>query len=92
MTITFSSILFAFLLIFPKLKKNNFSRLSLRSLIESLLKYKQPIIATGLEGWQSVELMIKSGVTLVSSEAISPSSEMILPVDKKKIKKLADLL
>lgn len=75
-----------------ELKKNNFSRLSLRSLIESLLKYKQPIIATGLEGWQSVELMIKSGVTLVSSEAISPSSEMILPVDKKKIKKLADLL
>lgn len=75
-----------------ELKKNNFSRLSLRSLIESLLKYKKPIIATGLEGWASVELMIKSGVTLVSSEAISPSSEMILPVDKKKIKKLADLL
>ena len=75
-----------------ELKKNNFSRLSLRSLIESLLKYKKIIIANDLEGWQSVELMIKSGVDYVSSEAISPYSELILPVEKKKLKKLKDLM
>lgn len=75
-----------------ELKKNNFSRLSLRSLIESLLKYKKIIIANDLEGWQSVELMIKSGVDYVSSESISPYSELILPVEKKKLKKLKDLL
>ncbi len=75
-----------------ELKKNNLTRLSLRALIESLLKFKKPIIATGLEGWQSVELMVKSGVNFVSSEAISPSSEMILPVEKKKFEKLIDFI
>lgn len=73
-----------------ELKKNNVTRISLRTLIESLLKFKKPIIATGLEGWQSVELMVKSGVNFVSSEAISPSSEMVLPVEKKKFEKLLD--
>ncbi len=73
-----------------EIKKNNIKRLSIRTLIESLLKYNKPIIATGLEGWQSVELMIKSGVNYVSSEVISPSNEMILPVEKKKMQKIAE--
>ena len=72
-----------------EIKKNNRIRLSIHSLIEQLLKYNKPIIATDLEGWQSIELIIKSGVTKVSSEAISPSNDMLLPVDSKKIDKLA---
>ncbi len=75
-----------------EIKKNNLTRLSLRTLIEALLKFKKPIIATGLEGWQSVEIMVKSGVNYVSSEVISPSSEMVLPVEKKKFEKLAIFL
>lgn len=75
-----------------EVKKNNAVRMGLRTLIESLLKYKRPIIATGLDGWQAVELMVKSGVNFVSSEAISPSNEMVVPVDKKKFDKLTDFI
>ncbi|HHT67140.1 MAG TPA: hypothetical protein GX010_02820 [Erysipelotrichaceae bacterium] len=71
-----------------EIKKNNRIRLSIHSLIESLLKYHRPIIATDLEGWQAIELIIKSGVSIVSSETISPSNDMLLPINKKKIDKL----
>ena len=71
-----------------EIKRDNRVRLSIHTLIESLMKYDQPIIATDLEGMQAVELIIKSGVSIVSSEAISPSNDMLLPVEKKKIVKL----
>ncbi len=71
-----------------EIKKNNRVRLSIHSLIESLLKYHRPIIATDLEGWQAIELIIKSGVSIVSSETISSSNDMLLPLDRKKIEKL----
>ena len=71
-----------------EIRKNNRIRLSIHSLIESLLKYHRPIIATDLEGWQAIELIIKSGVDIVSSETISPSNDMLLPLEKKKEEKL----
>ena len=71
-----------------EIRKNNRIRLSIHSLIESLLKYHRPIIATDLEGWQAIELIIKSGVNIVSSETISSSNDMLLPLEKKKIDKL----
>ena len=71
-----------------EIRKNNRIRLSIHSLIESLLKYHRPIIATDLEGWQAIELIIKSGVSIVSSEIISSSNDMLLPIEKKKIDKL----
>lgn len=74
-----------------EIKKDNRVRLSIHTLIESLLKYNQPIIATDLEGWQAVELIIKSGISIVSCEAISPSNDMLLPVEKKRIDKLHEM-
>lgn len=71
-----------------EIKKNNRVRLSIHTLIEQLMKYNQPIIATDLEGWPAVELIIKSGISFVSSEAISPSNDMLLPVEKKRVEKL----
>lgn len=71
-----------------EIRKNNRIRLSIHTLIEQLLKYKKPIIATDLEGWQAVELIIKSGITMVSGETISPSNDMLLPIEKKKMEKL----
>ena len=71
-----------------EVKENNRIRLSLYALIESLLKYYRPIIATDLEGWQAVELIIKSGITYISSDAVSPSNDMLLPIEKKKLEKL----
>jgi len=71
-----------------EIRKNNRIRLSIHSLIESLLKYHRPIIATDLESWQAIELIIKSGVNIVSSEIISSSNDMLLPLEKKKMEKL----
>lgn len=75
-----------------EIKKNNRIRLSIHTLIESLLKYKKPIIATDLDGWQAIELVIKSGISLVSSESISPSNDMLIPIEKKKFEKLETTL
>ena len=74
-----------------EIKRNNRIRLSIHSLIESLLKYHKPIIATDIEGWQAIELIIKSGLNAVSSETIVSSNEMLLPIEKKKIDKLVTL-
>ena len=74
-----------------EIKKNNRVRLSIHTLIEQLLKYRKPIIATDLEGWQAIELIVKSGITLLSAEAISSSSDMLLPVDRKTMEKLGKL-
>ena len=72
-----------------EVKQNNRIRLSLYALIESLLKYNRPIVATDLEGWQAVELIIKSGIRFISSDAVSSSNDMLLPVEKKKLEKVA---
>ena len=74
-----------------EVKENNRIRLSLYALIESLLKYNRPIIATDLEDWQAVELIIKSGITFVSSDAISASNDMLLPIEKKKLEKVVTM-
>ena len=71
-----------------EIRKDNRIRLSIHTLIEQLLKYNKPIIATDLDGWQAIELIIKSGITNVSSDTVSPSNDMLLPVDKKKMDKL----
>ena len=71
-----------------EIRKDNRIRLSIHTLIEQLLKYDKPIIATDLDGWQAIELIIKSGITIVSSDMISPSNDMLLPIEKKKMEKL----
>ena len=67
---------------------NSRRRLQMRSLIEKLLKYNKPIIATDLQNWNAVELVIKSGIHYVASETISPSDEMILPISQKNLNKI----
>lgn len=74
-----------------EVKHNNRIRLSLYTLIESLLKYNRPIIASDLEGWQAVELIIKSGISYISSDVVAPSNDMLLPVDKKKMEKVVQM-
>lgn len=71
------------------IRRSNRNRLKVHSLIENLLKYKKPIIGNDLEGWVSIELMLKAGLNYVSSETISQSSDMLLPVDKKRLQKIA---
>ena len=71
-----------------ELKRSTRSRLSVLTLVEQLLKYHKPIIATDLGSSQAIEIIVKSGIYLLSSESIASSSEMLLPVDKKKLARL----
>lgn len=71
-----------------EIRKNNRVRVSIHNLIEQLLKYHKPIIVTDLEGWQAIELIIKSGISLISSESILASNDMIIDIDKRKMSKL----
>ena len=64
---------------------------SFQNLIEKLLRYHKPIIATNIPSWALVEYVIKLGVEIVSSEAISPSDENVLPLNKKTILKLKNM-
>lgn len=69
-------------------KKNARNQLGILTLVEQLLKYHKPIIATDLNSTQAIEIIIKSGINLISSDGISASSEMLLPIDKKKLSRL----
>lgn len=73
------------------LKHDNRLRLTIHGLYERLEVLHRPIIATDMNSWNGVELMIKTGISYVSSDMISPWDEMLLPVDKKKMVKLKSL-
>lgn len=74
-----------------KIRKESVIRLSIHSLVESLLVFNKKIIAINIDNMQSVELIIKTGITLVASDAISAPNDMLLPIEPKKMKKLKDI-
>lgn len=63
----------------------------LHGLVEKLLKYGKPIIATDIEGWASIELLVRSGVNLISAEAFAPYDQMILPLPPKSVRKVNEM-
>lgn len=67
------------------------SLLNFRGLVEKLLKYHRPIIAADIPAWDTVELIDKLGISLISSEAVSPSSENVLPISTKSTMKIKSI-
>ncbi len=67
-------------------------RSQLHALVEKLLKYGKPIIATDIEGWASLELLVRSGLKFISSESFAPFDQMILPIPPKSIKRVKDMI
>lgn len=66
-------------------------RSQLHSMVEKLLKYQKPIIATDIEGWDAIELLIRSGILYISSESFAPYDKMILPPPPKSLKRIKDI-
>lgn len=66
-------------------------RSQLHSLVEKLLKYKKPIIASSLKNWNSLELVVGSGITYISSDVFAPFNEMLVPVNEKNEKRLLSI-
>lgn len=64
------------------------ARLRLHGLIEKLLPFQRPIIASDLANWSDVELIVKLGVDLISSEIVSPANELVVPIAQKSENKI----
>src|SRR5574344_1145245 len=69
-------------------KSSQKSLYNFTGLVEKLLKYHRPIIAVDIPTWDSVELIYKLGIPLISSEAVSPADENVLPIPPKSITKM----
>lgn len=61
---------------------------SLRGFAEKLIHYHKTIISTNIPNWDTVELMIRIGLAIVSSDSVAPTDEMILPISQKSIAKI----
>ncbi len=64
------------------------ARLRIVSNAGKLLKYNRPIIITNIESWSSIELIIRNGISYVSSDTILPLDEMVKPVPQKAMDKI----
>lgn len=66
-------------------------RVLLHALPERLLRYNKPIIATDIESWGAIGIIVHSGIKLLSSEVIGRYDEMIDPLGPKTLRKLKDV-
>lgn len=66
-------------------------RAKLHALVEKLLKYSKPIIATDIQGWGPIEILVRSGLDYISSQDFAPYDAMILPISQKAIRKVNDM-
>lgn len=66
-------------------------RSQLHSMVEKLFKYQKPIIATDVEGWDAIEILIRSRIAYISSESFSPYDRMIVPPPPKSVKRIKDI-
>jgi len=58
-------------------------RSQLHALVEKLLKYKKPIIGTNLTTWNALELVVGSGIDIVSADVFAPYSPSLNAVNPK---------
>ena len=73
-------------------KKNAGSQLpTFQGLIEKLLHYQKPIVATNVPTWDLVELVYKLGVSIICSDAIALPAENIMPLSRKILTKINNL-
>ncbi len=72
-------------------KGENREFLVTRAMLDKLVKFKTPIVSVNSTSWNEVELLVKSGVYLFSSEVIAETSPMLMPVDKRVVKKLLNM-
>ena len=73
-------------------KKNAGSQLpSFQGLIEKLLHYQKPLVATNVPTWDLVELVYKLGVSIICSDAIAQPEQNIMPLSRKTLTKIRNL-
>lgn len=63
-------------------------RSQLHALVEKLLKYKVPIVASSLLSWTALELVVGSGISYISSDVFAPYDPMPKPAGEKNMAKV----
>jgi hypothetical protein len=63
-------------------------RSALHALVERLLKYNKPIVATNLLSWNGIELVVGSGLNYISGDLFAPYETMPNQVPEKSLQKL----
>ncbi|MBP5091833.1 MAG: hypothetical protein J6328_04685 [Bacilli bacterium] len=66
-------------------------RAELHALVEKLIKYRRPIMASDVDGWNAIELLVRSGLNYISAEALAPYETMITPLNPKNKKRIGDM-
>jgi hypothetical protein len=72
-----------------KATSNDF--INLHALLTKFVKFQKPIVCVNVNNWSLLELLSKSGVRYFGGDVISQYSSMLLPLDKRVIKKLSNL-
>lgn len=75
----------------PAVKQNSREFLKIHSMLERFVKFYKPIICFNVQDFATIELLMKSGISYFTSKAISAESSMLLPLEKRIIKKLLSL-
>lgn len=66
-------------------------RARLHTLVEKLFKYHKPIIANDVQGWGPLEILVRSGLSYISSQDFAPYDAMILPLPAKSVRRVSDM-
>lgn len=66
-------------------------RSQLHALVEKLIKYKKPIIASNLKNWNAIELIVGSGIDYVTADIFAPYSTMLQAVSDKHETRIFDM-
>jgi hypothetical protein len=66
-------------------------RSELHALVEKLLKYGKPIIASSLMSWNAIELVVRSGISFLSSDAFAPYETMFRPLNDKNVERVLSM-
>jgi hypothetical protein len=66
-------------------------RSELHALVEKLLKYEKPIIANSLMSWNAIELVVRSGISYLSSDAFAPYETMFRPLNDKNVERVLSM-
>lgn len=77
---------------FERFNKTGSANLDFRIIVEKLLKYNRPIILNHVESWAAVELLVRSGIEYIISDAIIETSEKLLELNRKTVIKIKKML
>ena len=66
-------------------------RSELHALVEKLIKYQRPIISSDIDGWDAIELLVRSGIRYISADAFAPYDEMMSPISARNARRIKNM-